>query len=266
MYVNQQFIRQVNCYIAQNVPKYIVIHETDNWNKGAHALAHAKAHYNKNLSTSVHYYVDDGKQGHDAVYQTLLISDGAYAVGKQYGISNNPDANNRNTINIEICVNPETDYTVAVDKCIVLVRELMKNTGIDENHVIRHYDAKRKHCPRRMLDDPEIWTRFKNAIKKDAVSECIVSEYSEVVKVWLFFRIVYHGSIQVSKEALSDQWVKYKNKWFYVGKNGVMVTGFRKIDGKYFYLNESLDDESTYGALMVTPDPNYGELVVCYVD
>ena len=32
-------IKQINCYASQNHPKYIVIHETDNFNKGAGAAS-----------------------------------------------------------------------------------------------------------------------------------------------------------------------------------------------------------------------------------
>ena len=93
-------IKQINCYASQNHPKYIVIHETDNFNKGAGAASHARAHNNGNLATSVHYYVDDA-----AIYQALNHTDGAWAVGKQYGTPLVAGVNNKNTINIEICVN-----------------------------------------------------------------------------------------------------------------------------------------------------------------
>ena len=35
-------IRQINCYTGQNRPKWIVIHETDNYSKGAGALKHSE--------------------------------------------------------------------------------------------------------------------------------------------------------------------------------------------------------------------------------
>ena len=38
-----KMISKKNCYIGQNRPAYIVIHETDNWSKGADAKAHANA-------------------------------------------------------------------------------------------------------------------------------------------------------------------------------------------------------------------------------
>ena len=97
----KKMISKKNCYIGQNEPAYVVIHETDNWSKGANAKCHATAMKNGNLAGTVHYYVDSND-----IYQTLEHSDGAWAVGDgkgKYGITN------RNSINIEICVNPESD-------------------------------------------------------------------------------------------------------------------------------------------------------------
>ena len=146
-------IKQINCYAGQNRPKWIVIHETDNYSKGAGALKHAQAHKNGNLSTSVHWYVDD-----TVAVQTLYYSDGAYAVGRQYGTPLVAGVTNTNSINIEICVNPDSNYDTARANCVELVRQIMAETGISADHVIRHYDAKRKHCPRKMLDQPQLWT------------------------------------------------------------------------------------------------------------
>lgn len=264
MYANEEYSRAVNCYLGQNKPKYIVIHETDNWNRGAHALAHAKAHYNKNLSTSVHYYVDDGQQGHEAVYKTLNHEDGSYAVGKVYGLSSCPDANNRNTINIEICVNPETDYEKARLNCVDLVKRLMMETGIPAERVIRHYDAKRKYCPRKMLDSPTLWEDFKQRIV-DTVEE-IISEYNASAKCWQFRRVVTSSGKTVTNELLMDTWVKYKNKWFYADKSGKMAVGRQVINGETYFLNDDETDIGLYGALMVTKDPVHGSMSICIVD
>ena len=146
-----KLISKKNCYIGQNRPAYIVIHETDNWSKGADAKAHANAMKNGNLAGTVHYYVDS-----KSVYQTLDHSDGAWAVGDgkgKYGITN------RNSINIEICVNPETDYYTAVDKTEQLAALLLKQYGWGTDRLKRHYDASRKHCPRRLMDE-EKWPEF----------------------------------------------------------------------------------------------------------
>ena len=146
-----KMISKKNCYIGQNKPAYVVIHETDNWSKGADAKAHATAMKNGNLAGTVHYYVDS-----KSIYQTLDHADGAWAVGDgqgKYGITN------RNSINIEICVNPETDYYTAVDKAEQLAAFLLKQYGWGTDRLKRHYDASRKHCPRRILDEG-LWPKF----------------------------------------------------------------------------------------------------------
>lgn len=151
-----KMISKKNCYIGQNKPAYIVIHETDNWSKGADAKAHATAMKNGNLAGTVHYYVDS-----KSIYQTLDHADGAWAVGDgkgKYGITN------RNSINIEICVNPETDYYVAVDKAEQLAAQLLKQYGWGTDHLKRHYDASRKNCPRRIQAEGH-WPEF---VKKTA--------------------------------------------------------------------------------------------------
>lgn len=151
-----KMISKKNCYIGQNKPAYIVIHETDNWSKGADAKAHATAMKNGNLAGTVHYYVDSR-----SVYQTLNHADGAWAVGDgkgKYGITN------RNSINIEICVNPETDYYAAVDKAEQLAAQLLKQYGWGTDRLKRHYDASRKNCPRRIQAEGR-WPEF---VKKTA--------------------------------------------------------------------------------------------------
>lgn len=151
-----KMISKKNCYIGQNKPAYIVIHETDNWSKGADAKAHATAMKNGNLAGTVHYYVDS-----KSIYQTLDHSDGAWAVGDgkgKYGITN------RNSINIEICVNPETDYYKAVDKAEQLAVQLLKQYGWGTDRLKRHYDASRKNCPRRIQAEGR-WPEF---VKKTA--------------------------------------------------------------------------------------------------
>lgn len=146
-----KMITKKNCYVGQNKPAYVVIHETDNWSKGANAKAHATAMKNGNLAGTVHYYVDS-----DSIYQTLEHQDGAWAVGDgkgKYGITN------KNSINIEICVNPESDYYKAVEKCEQLAAYLLKQYGWGTERLKRHYDASRKHCPRRILDEG-LWNSF----------------------------------------------------------------------------------------------------------
>lgn len=147
----ERMIAKTHCYLGQNKPAYVVIHETDNWAKGANARAHATAMKNGNLAGTVHYYVDSQE-----CYQTLEHQDGAWAVGDghgKYGISN------LNSVNIEICVNPESNYYLAVDRAAELAAMLLNQYGWDTSHLKRHYDASRKHCPRRILDEG-LWDSF----------------------------------------------------------------------------------------------------------
>lgn len=158
--INRDYISRENTYAGANAPKYIVIHETDNTAQGAGAQRHAQAQAAGHLSTSVHYY-----SGSDGVYQAAEHSDGTWSIGKEYGGNHSvKDANNRNSINIEICVNADGDYNVARQNAIELVKYLIQTTGIKADHVIRHYDAKGKYCPRKMLDNPPLWEDFKKQI------------------------------------------------------------------------------------------------------
>ncbi len=163
--INRDYVSKENTYAGANNPMYIVIHETDNPSKGAGAQRHALAQKNGNLSTSVHYY-----SGSDGVYQAAEHSDGTYSIGKEYGGNHSiKDATNRNSINIEICVNADGDYNAARANAIELVKYLIQTTGIPAERVIRHYDAKGKYCPRKMLDSPVLWEDFKNQIGGAAV-------------------------------------------------------------------------------------------------
>lgn len=161
--INRDFISTKNTYIGRNAPVYIVIHETDNYAKGAGARRHAEAQFLGHLSTSVQYY-----SGSDGIYQAAEHTDGTYAIGIEYGGNHAVhDANNRNTINIEICVNSDGDYTKARQNAIELVKELMKTADIPAERVIRHFDARGKYCPRKMMDSPELWRDFQKQIGQE---------------------------------------------------------------------------------------------------
>ena len=175
IHINKDYISTENTYQGQNAPKYIVVHETDNFAAGANAERHASAQAAGHLSTSVHYYC-----GSDGVCQAARHSDGTYSVGRESGGSHSvKDATNRNTVNIEICVNSDGDYAKARQNAIGLVRCLMKETGIPAERVIRHYDAKGKHCPRKMMDNAGLWEDFKTQIRGEECSDSSQVEAEE---------------------------------------------------------------------------------------
>lgn len=164
MTIHKEYISKENTYAGQNRPKYIVIHETDNFSVGAGAKRHASAQAAGNLEISVHYYV-----GSDGIWQAAEHGDGVYAIGKEYGGEHSiKDAGNKNTINVEICVNEDGDYEKAWEYAKDLVKYLIEETGIPAGRVIRHFDAKGKYCPRRMMDDPSLWEEFQSLIGQQA--------------------------------------------------------------------------------------------------
>lgn len=215
-------IKQVNCYAGNNRPVWIVIHETDNYNFGAGAEKHAEAHNKGNLSTSVHWYVDD-----KAAVQTLDYSDGAYAVGKQYGTPVIPGVTNTNSINIEICVNEDSIYSKAVSNCAELVRMIMLQTGIKIDHVIRHYDAKRKYCPRKMMDNLTLWEEFKKNLNQYAVG------WHHDNNGWWY--------ADTPHSYYRSCWQTINHHKYYFNSDGYALTDWHQIDGKWYYF------EPTYG-------------------
>ncbi|MFL8713045.1 N-acetylmuramoyl-L-alanine amidase family protein [Clostridioides sp. GD02377] len=195
-----KMLTKKKCYPNKNNPKFIVIHETDNESKGADAKRHAQALNNGNLEASVHYYVDD-----KVIYQTLDHKDGAWAVGKSYGTALVAGVTNYNSINIEICVNKDGNYTKARQNAIGLTKKLMKDLNISADKVIRHYDAKKKYCPRKMLDSPSLWDDFKKQIRNNV----------EVGKMYKH-TIVYSGDDKVSADILGLYYKRAKESYLAV--------------------------------------------------
>lgn len=142
-------------------PTYIVIHETDNEDAGANAVANRNYFANHpEAEASTHFVVDD-----HSMIQCLELNQKGWHVGDNRGHS---DITNSNTIGIEICVNSDGDYMKARANAIELVKYLISVTGIPASRVVRHYDASGKWCPRRMLDTPTLWTEFKNLVSNSS--------------------------------------------------------------------------------------------------
>jgi N-acetylmuramoyl-L-alanine amidase len=139
--------------IAMN-PTYITIHETDNTNSGADALAHAKLLHRGGYETvaSWHFSVDD-----KSIYQSVPTNEVAWHAGNTTG--------NNNSIGIEMCVNTGSDYEKTLQNTIWLVAYLMKKHNIPIGKVVQHNHWTGKHCPRKLRDSGR-WTWFKQQIEK----------------------------------------------------------------------------------------------------
>lgn len=175
--------------------KYIVIHNTDNYNKGAGALNHFNFFNSGDRRSSADYFVDD---------KTILqvVEDYNYSWhcgdGKgEYGITNN------NSIGIEICVNSDGDYNKAINNAVGLVKHLINKYKIPLQNVVRHYDASRKTCPKEIIKGKNniTWDVFKTMIKEE-----------NKVKKEGYYRVVV-GSFKDKNNAIKEQ-EKLKSKGF----------------------------------------------------
>lgn len=144
-------------------PVYIVIHETDNEDAGADAVANRNYFAeHPEAKSSTHFVVDD-----HCIIQCLELNQRGWHVGDNRGYSN---ITNSNTIGIEICVNSDGNYMKARANAIELVKYLISITGIPASRIVRHYDASGKWCPRRMLNTPSLWTEFKNLVSNGSAN------------------------------------------------------------------------------------------------
>jgi len=174
--INTSLISNNNSYAGQ-VPKYIVIHNTDNYAAGADAHAHAKAQHDGNFKGySAHVFVDDQE-----AYQALSYDRGAWHVGVNYGGRLFGTCNNHNSIGIEMCVNAGYNYEKAFRNTVNVCKQLMKQYGIDADHVLQHYDVCAKNCPSAIRAKGD-WNRFKQLIGN---SETVTVEtYYRTRKTW----------------------------------------------------------------------------------
>lgn len=217
MKINKR-LSTTNVTLNSNNPKYIIIHETDNTSRGAGAETHCKAQANGNIGkASVHYYVDD-----TGVYQAVEHKHATWNCGdgnNRYGI------NNKNTISIEICVNSDSDYNKAVDNTVELVRYL-KNGYYSNCQVVRHYDASRKNCPRKILAN-RYWNTFLERVNsKDSSSQTQTQAntsykgFYESSETRTNATLVGEGSIKVLDEEcnhLSGRWIDSLDRLFVIG-------------------------------------------------
>lgn len=171
--------------------KYIVIHDTANSSKGANALANYRYFSSGNRGSSADFFIDDTccyQINNYQKYYTWHCGDGH---GK-YGITN------ANSIGIEICVNSDGNYANAVTNAISVCRDLMQATGIDIDHVVRHYDASRKCCPASMSGNNwAAWKDFKKRLGGNTMTSGRNSAYQ------------YKNGIHIMRIPTKDFYVQY---------------------------------------------------------
>lgn len=142
-------------------PIYIVIHDTGNTGKGANANSHFNYFNGGDRGSSADFFVDDTQalQVNDYItYYTWHCGDGR----GRYGITN------ANSLGVEICINSDGNYAVAVQNAVTLTKQLMQELNIPLERVVRHYDASRKNCPGSMSQNNWAqWYAFKQKLTEE---------------------------------------------------------------------------------------------------
>ena len=152
----------------------VTIHMTDNWAKGAGAIAHGNylQGSGKNYQASWHYCIDD-------TYATQSIPENEVAWANGDGQGNG----NMHTISIEIAVNPNSDLKKACDNAAALTADILKRHKLSASKVYRHYDWSGKHCPSQMMNGkPYSWSKFKAKVKEayNGKTEAVTESKEEV--------------------------------------------------------------------------------------
>lgn len=149
---------------GSNKPKFIVIHDTGNANKGAGAENHYKWLQNNNdLKRSAHLFVDSKQALQVIDYFTI-----AYHTGVLYTEHPEvPTCTNFNSIGIEFCVNEDGDLEKTLENTIEATKRIMKLLNIPSERVITHQMSSGKKCPGTFIKKPELWEYFKEKIKEE---------------------------------------------------------------------------------------------------
>lgn len=137
---------------------YLVIHDTANTDIGADALRHFYYFDSGDRKSSADFFVDD----------KVIMQVNDYYSGYTWHCGDgkgNCGITNANSIGIELCVNTDANRAEAILNLLETVQTLMLELDIDSAHVVRHYDASRKNCPRSMNNgDWREWFDFKERV------------------------------------------------------------------------------------------------------
>ena len=260
MNINTSLISNNNSYAGQK-PAYIVIHNTDNYAKGANAKAHAKAQHDGNFKGySAHVYVDDTE-----AYQALPYNRGAWHVGVNYGGRLFGTVNNRNSVGIEMCVQAGYNYEKAFQNTVQVCKQLMKQLGIPADRVVQHYDVCAKNCPSAIRAKGD-WNRFKQLIGAKTATPT-VDKYYRTRKSWADSKsqIGAYKSLENAKKEWKQGYTIYdwNGKAVYpvqTSKKAVVLTG--KFEAQLPIIrkgNSGVAVSVLQSVLGVTVDGNFGD-------
>ncbi|WP_080875064.1 N-acetylmuramoyl-L-alanine amidase [Oceanobacillus timonensis] len=164
--VKEQFIHGTSFkYGKNNKKRYITIHETDNPTNGAGAQNHANLQSNGNSREAAwHWQVDDKVAIQSFNHRFQL-----------WGAGDGRGNGNLHSIQIEVCVNADSDYKKAIENTADLVKNIMREEGISSSNVTQHHTWSGKHCPRKLRDGMHgvTWNQFKKMIEQSSGNHSI---------------------------------------------------------------------------------------------
>ena len=207
--------------------EYIVIHYT-----GTSASAKNNCAYfaGGNRQASAHFFLD----GSPTIYLSVPLDCAAWAVG-------NMDMNCR-SISIEVVSNGKNFTGDEIEQLKYLVPYLQKKYGIDDKHVIRHYDVAdhvrygktldpHKHCPAAYVNNVK-WNGLKGTVLSGKENvEVPKKEYPENPKVYK--SVIVDGYAGYDTISALQQLFNVKKTGHVIGQNPdneKLLQGFTSID------------------------------------
>lgn len=175
-YTIEQHLTKVNKgKKGNNNPEYIVFHFVG---ASGQAWGNAKYFHSTYRGASAHYFVDP-----EHIVQVVEDDTPAWHIGDGSrtdkgginGYIHPGGATNTNAIGIEVCQDTSTGKSAwewdfhpeTLNKVEWLIRTLQKKYGINDDHVIRHYDATGKPCPGNWKPDGWAkWWEFRERLEK----------------------------------------------------------------------------------------------------
>ncbi len=142
-------------------PRYITIHSTQNWSRGADANRHALALKRGALGRiSWHYTTDDQR----AVQHLPTTEQGNHA--------DHDGPGNRYSIGIEMCEHPGNSRSATLERTAKLAAWLCVKHDLPASRVVPHYKWPRhgkrpanKNCPHFLLDNGRPGSKWANFVK-----------------------------------------------------------------------------------------------------
>jgi D-alanyl-D-alanine carboxypeptidase len=178
--------------------KYIVIHETDNYEIGVGAENHAIYLENNNSSsTSWHYTVDDTEIYHH-IPDNEIANHAGDEIGNEYGIG------------IELCVNEDGDFEKTFENAAKLVAYLLNEYNLTIDDVKTHNDFSGKDCPHLILQNNRM-QEFKSKVeyyydnRESLSAEKTTSQKNNDIEDWKLTLVNYENELPDNYEIeLSD--------------------------------------------------------------